>query len=90
VAQFCNQKDCIASEVKKERKQYKPPFLYQLSSLQSTANKRYKFSPKKTLDIAQKLYTKGNISYPRSDSSFVTKDEAAEFPSILSKLQKQR
>ncbi len=89
VAQFCNQKDCIASEVKKERKQYKPPFLYQLSSLQSTANKRYKFSPKKTLDIAQKLYTKGNISYPRSDSSFVTKDEAAEFPSILSKLQKQ-
>jgi DNA topoisomerase III len=89
VAQFCNQKDCVASEVKKERKQYKPPFLYQLSSLQSTANKRYKFSPKKTLDIAQKLYTKGNISYPRSDSSFVTKDEAAEFPSILSKLQKQ-
>ena len=89
VAQFCNQKDCVASEVKKERKQYKPPFLYQLSSLQSTANKRYKFSPKKTLDIAQKLYTKGNISYPRSDSSFVTKDEAAEFPSILSRLQKQ-
>lgn len=90
VSQFCENKDCVASEVKRERKQYKAPFLYQLSSLQSTANKRYKFSPKKTLDIAQKLYTKGNISYPRSDSSFVTKDEAAEFPSILSKLQKQR
>ncbi|MBN8207672.1 DNA topoisomerase III [Bacillus sp. NTK071] len=89
IAQFCQDKDCIASDVKKERKQYKPPFLFQLSSLQSTANKRYKFSPKKTLDIAQKLYTKGIISYPRSDSSFVTKDEAAEFPSILSKLQKQ-
>ncbi|WP_347550175.1 DNA topoisomerase III [Pseudalkalibacillus hwajinpoensis] len=90
IAQFCEGKDCVASDVKKERKQYKPPFLYQLSSLQSTANKRYKFSPKKTLDIAQKLYTKGMISYPRSDSSFVTKDEAAEFPSILSKLQKQQ
>ncbi|MGB8001668.1 MAG: DNA topoisomerase 3, partial [Anaerobacillus sp.] len=90
IAQFCEKKDCLASDVKKERKQYKPPFLYQLSSLQSTANKRYKFSPKKTLDIAQKLYTKGNISYPRSDSSFVTKDEAAEFPSILTKLQKQQ
>ncbi len=90
IAQFCEKKDCLASDVKKERKQYKPPFLYQLSSLQSTANKKYKFSPKKTLDIAQKLYTKGNISYPRSDSSFVTKDEAAEFPSILTKLQKQQ
>ncbi|WP_377889042.1 DNA topoisomerase III [Alkalihalobacillus sp. R86527] len=89
IAAFCKDKTCQASKVKKERKQYKPPYLYQLSSLQSAANKKYKFSPKKTLDIAQKLYTKGMISYPRSDSSFVTTEEAAEFPSILSKLQKQ-
>ncbi|WP_442865191.1 DNA topoisomerase III [Alkalihalobacillus sp. CinArs1] len=89
IASFCLNKPCRASDVKKERKQYKPPYLFQLSSLQSAANKKYKFSPKKTLDIAQKLYTKGMISYPRSDSSFVTTEEAAEFPSILSKLQKQ-
>ncbi|MCA0988261.1 DNA topoisomerase III [Guptibacillus algicola] len=89
IATFCKDKTCQASEVNKERKQYKPPYLYQLSSLQSAANKKYKYSPKKTLDIAQKLYTKGMISYPRSDSSFVTSEEAAEFPSILSKLQKQ-
>lgn len=89
IAAFCKDKTCQASEVNKERKQYKPPYLYQLSSLQSAANKKYKYSPKKTLDIAQKLYTKGMISYPRSDSSFVTSEEAAEFPSILSKLQKQ-
>lgn len=88
IAEFCQGKDCKVSKLKKERKQYKSPYLYQLSSLQSAANKRYKFSPKKTLDIAQKLYTKGMISYPRSDSSFVTSEEAAEFPSILSKLQK--
>jgi DNA topoisomerase III len=59
-----------------------------LSALQATANKRYKFSPKKTLDIMQQLYQKGFVSYPRSDSSFVTEGEADTFPVILEKLSK--
>ncbi|MBU9722072.1 MULTISPECIES: DNA topoisomerase III [Bacillaceae] len=86
IMQFCKQKQSEIMEVKKDRKEYQPPFLFNLSSLQATANKLYRYSPKKTLDIAQKLYLKGIISYPRSDSNFVTKGEAAQFPDTLKKL----
>ncbi|WP_062199356.1 DNA topoisomerase III [Massilibacterium senegalense] len=86
IAMFCMGKEASISELKKERKEYQPPLLFNLSALQATANKRYKFPPKKTLDILQKLYQRGIVSYPRSDSNYVTKGEAAEFPSILQKL----
>jgi DNA topoisomerase III len=86
--QFCKGKKAEISSVEKERKEFQPPFLFNLSALQATANKMYKFSPQKTLEIAQKLYVKGIISYPRSDSSYVTKEEAAMIPEILQKLSK--
>lgn len=86
IVQFCNGKDARIYTIEKERKEFLPPFLFNLSSLQATANSMYKFSPQKTLEIAQKLYVKGIISYPRSDSSFVTKEEASMFPETLQKL----
>ncbi|MCP8968872.1 DNA topoisomerase III [Ectobacillus ponti] len=89
IAAFCLGKPAQVAEAEKERKEYQPPYLFNLSSLQATANRAFKFSPKKTLDLAQSLYTKGYLSYPRSDSSFVTKGEAAGFPDILQKLAKQ-
>lgn len=86
IAAFCKGKPAVVSEVKVDEKQYKPPFLFTLSSLQTAANQKLKYSPKKTLDIAQKLYVKGFISYPRTDSAFVTKGEAQTFPTILKAL----
>lgn len=86
IAAFCQDKPAAVTEVKKERKEFQPPFLFNLSSLQATANQIFTFSPKKTLDIAQQLYVKGFLSYPRSDSSFVTEGEAKTFPDILKKL----
>lgn len=86
VANFCREKPADVSEVVAERKEFPPPLLYNLSALQAEANKRFKFPPKKTLDILQQLYQKGNVSYPRSDSRYVTKEEAAGFPEILAKL----
>lgn len=86
IVQFCNGKEARIDTIEKERKEFLPPFLFNLSSLQATANSMYKFSPQKTLEIAQKLYVKGIISYPRSDSSFVTKEEASIFPETLQKL----
>ncbi|MDX5473999.1 MAG: DNA topoisomerase 3, partial [Bacillaceae bacterium] len=88
VMQFCKGKNAKINSTEKERKEFQPPLLHNLSSLQATANKMYKFSPQKTLEIAQKLYVKGIISYPRSDSSFVTKEEAASFPDTLNKLSR--
>ncbi len=86
IVAFCNGKSAIIQDLKTERKEYQPPLLFNLSSLQATANKAFKYSPKKTLDIVQSLYQKGIVSYPRSDSTYVTKGEAEQFPEILQKL----
>jgi DNA topoisomerase-3 len=88
IKQFCKGKEALVDSIEKERKEFQPPFLFNLSSLQATANKMFKFSPQKTLEIAQKLYVKGIISYPRSDSSYVTREEAAMFPEILEKISR--
>ncbi|SFA99460.1 DNA topoisomerase-3 [Bacillus sp. cl95] len=88
IAAFCHGKEAMVAEVQSEKKEFPPPLLYNLSTLQADANKRFKFSPKKTLDVLQKLYQKGNVSYPRSDSRHVTEEEAKAFPEILSKLNK--
>lgn len=64
----------------------RPPQFYNLSSLMMTANNRFKYSPKSVLGIAQSLYEKGFISYPRSSSVCVTEEEAEEFPEILKRL----
>lgn len=88
IAQFCEKKQARVKEMETERKEYQPPLLFNLSSLQATANKRYKLSPKKTLDVLQQLYQKGIVSYPRSDSAFVTPGEAETFPEILGKIGK--
>ncbi len=86
IAQFCNGKPAEISDVKREKKEYQPPMLYNLSALQAEANRLYKFPPKKTLDILQALYQKGIVSYPRSDSRYVTPGEADMFPDILHKI----
>ncbi|WP_332689239.1 DNA topoisomerase III [Halalkalibacter lacteus] len=86
IEMFCKGKTAAVIDVKQEEKRYKPPYLLTLSSLQTVANQRYRYSPKMTLDIAQKLYVKGYISYPRTDSHFVTKGEAETFPAILDTL----
>lgn len=88
VAAFCREKPAEVAEVLSEKREFLPPLLYNLSALQAEANKRYKYSPKKTLDVLQKLYQKGNVSYPRSDSRYVTKEEASLFPDILKKLSR--
>ncbi|PFG06325.1 DNA topoisomerase III [Bacillus sp. es.034] len=87
IASFCQNKPATVSKLKTERKEFAPPLLFNLSALQATINKMYKFSPKKTLDVLQKLYQKGIVSYPRSDSQYVTKGEAESFPEILNKLK---
>jgi DNA topoisomerase-3 len=87
IAAFCQNKDAQVDEVQAEKKEFLPPMLYNLSALQAEANRRFKFPPKKTLDVLQKLYQKGIVSYPRSDSRHVTEGEAEMFPEILRKME---
>lgn len=62
-------------DVKKARKAIKPPKLHSLSTLQAKANKIWKYSPAKVLEIVQSLYEKKLVSYPRSDCQFITDAE---------------
>jgi DNA topoisomerase-3 len=79
----------IVVKLKTEKKSIKPPKLHSLSTLQTKMNRRYKFSPSRILEIVQKLYEKGYVSYPRTDSQHVTQAEAVTFPRILDKIGKK-
>lgn len=73
----------------KKQKKKSPPRLYDLSTLQQDANKRYGYSPKETLNIAQSLYERHKLlSYPRSDSRYLKKAMIGEIPSILNGITK--
>lgn len=77
----------IASYEVKDTKEY-PNKLYDLTLLQREANGRYGFSAKKTLDTAQALYEKHKvISYPRTNSNYVTEQNIPEMHKALSALQ---
>ncbi|PZE21772.1 type IA DNA topoisomerase [Paenibacillus xerothermodurans] len=77
----------VASYEVKETKEY-PPKLYDLTLLQREANGKYGFSAKKTLDTAQALYEKHKvISYPRTNSNYVTEQNIPEMHKTLSTLQ---
>lgn len=62
-------------------KEEAPPLLYDLTSLQREANRRYSFSASKTLKLAQSLYEQHKlITYPRTDSRFITPDLIPSLP----------
>ncbi|MCL2407813.1 MAG: DNA topoisomerase 3 [Defluviitaleaceae bacterium] len=70
-----------------EEKQKPPPLLYDLTELQRDANRKFGYSAQKTLDIAQSLYEKRKaITYPRTDSRYLSKDIEPKFPRVLKKL----
>lgn len=70
--------------VKAETQRMGPPALYDLTELQRHANRLFGFSAQHTLDVAQALYERHKlISYPRTDSRYLSKDVAATLPRIV-------
>jgi len=63
-----------------------PPFLYDLTDLQKDLNRRFGLSADQTLKAAQSLYEKKHITYPRTDSKYLTQDMAKDIPSLFAKL----
>ena len=61
-------KEAELKELRKRRVRKKQPVPFDLTTLQTEAFRHFRFSPKQTVDIAQKLYEAGNISYPRTSS----------------------
>ena len=59
------------------------PLLYDLTTLQKEANAKHGFTAEQTLEIAQKLYEKKLITYPRTGSRYIPEDVFAEIPKRL-------
>ena len=74
IAAACDKKQAVVSSVKRETKTVNPPKLYDLTTLQREANRYYGFTAQQTLDLVQSLYEKKLLTYPRTDSQFITDD----------------
>ena len=75
----------FATVTKAERKEKteETPLLYDLTTLQKEANAKHGFTAEQTLEIAQKLYEKKLITYPRTGSRYIPEDVFAEIPKLL-------
>lgn len=74
IARSCQDKSAVITELTKELKKNKPPALFDLTSLQREANRMFGYTAKQTLDYTQSLYEKKLVTYPRTDSRFITED----------------
>ena len=70
----CEKSQAVCTSLKKEKKTVAPPKLFDLTALQREANRLYGFTAKQTLDYAQALYEKRLLTYPRTDSKYITSD----------------
>ena len=68
--------------MRKETRQ-EPPLLYDLTTLQKEANSRYGYTAEQTISLAQKLYEKAYITYPRTGSRHIPEDVFAEIPTLI-------
>lgn len=78
----------VIKKVEIKVKNEQPPLLFNLAELQSEATKAFKIPVDRTLEIAQSLYEKKLISYPRTDSRVITTDVLSELPKVLNGLFK--
>ena len=82
----CAGASAICSSVKREKKTEQPPKLYDLTTLQREANRLFGFTAKQTLDYAQQLYEKKLLTYPRTDSQYLTEDMGQTAQHLVSDL----
>jgi len=72
----CQNRQAVCVSLDREKKTVKPPKLFDLTSLQREANRIFGYTAKETLDYAQSLYEKKLLTYPRTDSRYLTGDMA--------------
>ena len=82
----CAGAQAVCVSVTREKKTEQPPKLYDLTTLQQEANRLFGFTAKQTLDYAQTLYEKKLLTYPRTDSQYLTEDMLPVAESLVSGL----
>lgn len=86
LAALCNGSTAVVTQMKKERKKSFPPKLYDLTNLQREANRYFGYTAKRTLDMLQELYEEKLVTYPRTDSQFVTEDMKDTVEELVGKM----
>ena len=82
----CETSQAVCVSLTREQKTVAPPKLFDLTSLQREANRIYGYTAKQTLDLAQTLYEKRLLTYPRTDSQFLTDDMGGTAASVAAQL----
>ena len=80
------EKTALVTKLETTDKQEKAPQLYSLTALQRDANRFLGFTAQQTLDYTQSLYEKKLVTYPRTDSRFLTEDMEGMLPNLVDKL----
>ena len=78
----------VVKSVERKEAAQEPPLLYDLTTLQKEANTKLNFSADKTLSIAQSLYEKKVMSYPRTGSRYISEDVFEEMPERIALLER--
>ena len=78
----------VVKSVERKEAAQEPPLLYDLTTLQKEANTKLNFSADKTLSIAQSLYEKKVMSYPRTGSRYISEDVFEEIPERIALLER--
>lgn len=86
IAEKLNQGVTVVTEVQKKQVKSNAPKLFSLSKLQSYMGEKYKFSPDKTLQVVQNLYENGYVSYPRTNTEYLSNDEKGKVEKIIKAL----
>lgn len=82
----CTGANAVCASIRREKKTEQPSKLYDLTTLQREANRLYGFTAKQTLDYTQQLYEKKLLTYPRTDSQYLTEDMCQTAQNLVANL----
>lgn len=88
IVKSCKGKPATVKSYVSEHKKSVPPKLYDLTSLQMDAGRLFGYTAKQTLDYTQSLYEKKLVTYPRTDSKFLTHNEIEKVETVTSAIMK--
>ena len=83
ISASCNGKTTIITDIKRNEKSESPPKLYDLTTLQREANRIFGYTAAQTLNCIQNLYEKKIVTYPRTDSRYLTEDMKDGIPALV-------
>lgn len=89
IAEDCSDRMCQVEKEEVQKKTVKPPKLYDLTSLQRDGNRYFGYTAQQTLDLVQSMYEKKLVTYPRTDSQYLTNEMGESTKQLIGQLLSQ-